>query len=968
MSDPSERRVGRRTFFRIAGVAGVAAGCSPRAATEKLVPWLVPPEDIVPGLPLYYRTACRECSAGCGVTARTREGRATKLEGNPEDPIGRGALCARGQAAVQALYHPERFRGPARRGKDGALAAISWDEAEDALAQAVAAAQAKGPGRVRLLTRLEPGNTGAVQRAFLAAAGARPADRVALEPLDPSPLRTAAASLLGASGLPVFDLSAARSIVAFGADFLETWRSPVESARQLAAGRGRIGEERTRLTWVAPRLGLTGVSADRWIRCRGGGEAAVALGLLRVLLDPARGISVAAEVRPLAARAAGLQPRDLADRAGVPWAEIERLALELARRRPSALLAPGPQSQGEGALQLAAVATLLDVALGNVGRTVRHGLDTREDVPSSADEVRALAAAMQAGEVDVLLVHHADPVGTLPAALRFREALGKVPLVASFALRPDATTAFAGLVLADHHTLESFEDVVVRAGVVNLAQPVMTPLGDTRQAAQVLAEVGARLPKPAPIPSADPWDMVLARGAEHARAAAHGTPPADASAAHREAIQRGGYWFEPPPGPAPKLDLRAAEPFLSLAPAPPRAAGEMDLVVFPTALRGDGRSADLPWLREVPDATSSVSWSSWLEISPATAKRLGARNGDLVAVSASASSGHAEVPAYVSPAIRDDAVGLPIGPEALSILPAGAGPSFLWAGARVQLARVGARTRLPVLEGSPYQHGREIVPVVTAAAPSPKRPDLSAKMYPEPTHPEHRWSMAIDLDRCTGCQACMVACHAENNVPVMGAQAAREGRYMGWIRVERYLGDEPGGDLDVRLLLMLCQHCTNAPCEPVCPVYATYHTPEGLNAQIYNRCVGTRYCSNNCPYKVRTFNWRDARFERPLDMQLNPDVTVRSRGVMEKCTFCIQRIRYAENQARDEGRPVRDGEIVPACAQTCPAQAITFGDAKDPASRVSNLSRDGRAFRALEELNTQPAITYLAHVREEGGS
>ncbi|HEY6004690.1 MAG TPA: hypothetical protein VIV57_17580, partial [Anaeromyxobacter sp.] len=341
MSDPSERRVGRRTFFKIAGAAGAAgaaAGCSPRAATERLVPWIVPPEDIVPGQPLYYRTACRECSAGCGVTARTREGRATKLEGNPEDPVGRGALCARGQAAVQALYHPERFRGPMRRGSDGALAPISWDDAEDALAKAVTAAAAKGPGRVRLLTRLEPGSTGAVQRAFLKAAGARPADRLVLEPFDPAPLRIAAASLLGASGLPVFDLAAARSIVAFGADFLETWRSPVEGARQLAAGRGRIGEDRTRLTWVGPRLALTGISADRWIRCRSGGEAAVALGMLRVLLDPARDIPVTAKTRALAARAAHLPAQDLANRAGVPWSEIEALALKLARRRPSALL------------------------------------------------------------------------------------------------------------------------------------------------------------------------------------------------------------------------------------------------------------------------------------------------------------------------------------------------------------------------------------------------------------------------------------------------------------------------------------------------------------------------------------------------------------------------------------------------------------------------------------------------------
>lgn len=961
MSDPSQRRLGRRTFLQLAGGVGVAAGCSPEAATEKLVPWVVAPEEIVPGRPLFYRTACRECGAGCGVTARTREGRATKLEGNPEDPIGRGALCARGQAAVQALYHPDRFKGPLRRGKDGALGPVSWDDAEDALARAIAAAQAKGPGRVRLVTRLEPGSTGAVQRAFMKAVGARPEDRVVLDPLDPAPLRAASEALLGVAELPVVDLAAARSVIAFGADLLETWVSPVELARQLAEGRGRLGAERRRLTWVGPRLALTGVAADRWIACRSGGELAVALGLLRWLLDPVSGVPVTEEVRPLAAQVLRHAPAELAARAGVEWRQLERVARELAARRPSALLAPGPQSQGPDATALAAVVLVVNLALGNVGRTLRYGLAPREDVPSSAAEARALVAAMGSGGVDVLLLQHADPVGSLPAALGVREALAKVPLVVSFALRPDPSTDRAHLVLPDHHTLESVEDTVPRAGVVNLVQPVMTPLADTRQSAQVLLEVGGKLPTPAPFPSTDPWDVVLARAAEHAKAAL-GAAPADLAPVHRAALQRGGYWFEPKTSPAPTLRPAAAQPFLALPPAAPPAAGALDLVVFPTALRGDGRGADLPWLREVPDALSSVSWSPWVELSPATARRLGVRTGDVVAVGTTA--GRVEVPAYVFPGIRDDAAALPIGPEAVALLPAGAGDHLVWSGVRATVVAAGKRTRLPLLEGSPYQHGRELVPTVSAAAPSPRRPDLSPKMYPEPVHPEYRWAMAIDLDRCTGCQACMVACHAENNVPVMGPDAAREGRYMGWLRVERYLGDEPGGALDVRLLLMLCQHCTNAPCEPVCPVYATYHTPEGLNAQIYNRCVGTRYCSNNCPYKVRTFNWRDARFERPLDLQLNPDVTVRSRGVMEKCTFCIQRIRYAENEARDAGRPVADGEIVPACAQTCPSRAIVFGDANDPGSRVSRLARDGRAFRALEEVNAQPAITYLARVED----
>ena len=966
MEDPSQRAISRRSFLGIVGAAGAAgvAGCSPRPTVQKLVPYLVPPEDVIPGTPLFYRTACHECPAGCGVTARTREGRVVKLEGNPDDPVGRGALCARGQAALQALYHPDRFQGPLAR-SGGALAPISWDDAEARVVRAMTEARGRGPGRVRLLTCLEPGIDAVAQRAFLAAAGGRPADRVVLELLDPAPLRAAASALFGVRELPSYDVSVARSVVAFGAELFESWGSPVELARQLAAARTAGGEGRTRFTWVGPRLSLTGVSADRWIRARSGGELAVALGALRTIVDPQRGVSdLPPDVRALWPDLERLAPADLAARAGVPWAEIEGLGRELARRRPCAVLAPGAQALGREATQLAAVALLLDHALGSFGRTIRLGLDPGEDSSSPLADAQALLADLGAGRVDILLVHGVDPVGVLPSALGAAAALDRVPLVVSLALRPDATTAHAHLVLPVRHSLESFGAVEPRKGVLNLLQPVMTPLADTRQATQVLLEIAKQLPGGASVASTDPYDLVAARASERL---AQGGAPADASAALRSAFERGGVWSEPAGTPAPRLAPGSARPFLTLTPPPLPSPGAFDLVAFPTALRGPG--ADLPWLREIPDALSSVSWMPWLEMSPATAARLAVRTGDRVAVATPA--GRAELPVYVFPGIRDDAVAFPLGgPEAAVLLPAvadaGSG-ALAFAGTRATVARVG-RARLPLLEGSPYQHGRDVVPVVTAAEPSPPRPDLSARMYAEPKHPEHRWAMAIDLDRCTGCQACVVACFAENNVPVMGPEAASEGRYMGWLRVERYLGDEPGGALDVRLLLMLCQHCTYAPCEPVCPVYATYHTPEGLNAQIYNRCVGTRYCSNNCPYKVRTFNWRDAQFARPLDMQLNPDVTVRSRGIMEKCTFCVQRIRSAELKARDEERPIADGEVVPACAQTCPSRAIVFGDANDPSSRVTALARDRRAFRALEELGTSPAITYLARVREEGTS
>ena len=610
MSDPSDTHLDRRTFLGLAGLAGLSASCSAAAPTQKLIPYLVPPEDIVPGVPLFYRTTCRECAAGCGVTARTREGRAIKLEGNPEDPIGRGALCARGQAALQVLYHPDRYEKPARRGPDGKLGDVTWDDAETALAQALEAARAKGAGRVRMITRLETGLTGKLQRDFMQALGARPADRLVLEPLDLAPLRAAGSALFGRDELPVVDLGGARSVVAFGADFVETWLSPVELARQLASGRGVVGDARTRVTWVAPRLSVTGLTADRWVRARCGGELAVALGLLRVVLDPRSGMTPAPELAgALAPRLAALSPDALASAAGVPWSQIEALGRELVARRPSALLGPGPASAGPAATQLAGVVLLLNHVLGNFGRTISYGLDAGGDRPSSVAEARDLAAAMARGDVDVLLVHHADPAGTLPRAFGFAEALAKVPLVASFGLRPDATTSHAHLLLPDRHALESFDDVLPRKGVVGLTQPVMRPLGDTRQAAQVLVEISNKLADPkAHLPQSEPFDALIARVDQHAKA---GGVAETGPVMQRRALEHGGLWSDAAPArqsPTPATKAAAALAVLPAEPAPP--AGELRLVLFPTALRGDGRTADLPWLREVPDSLSSVSWTA----------------------------------------------------------------------------------------------------------------------------------------------------------------------------------------------------------------------------------------------------------------------------------------------------------------------------------------------------------------------
>jgi len=961
MSSNDDRRLSRRSFLRVVGAAGLAGGCSSKPAIQKLYPYLNPPEDIIPGTPAYYRTLCRSCPAGCGVTAKSREGRVIKLEGNPEDPISGGALCARGQAAIQEVYAVDRLRGPMQRQANGTFLPISWDEALKRVSEAITAARgAHRIGSVRFLTRAEPGSAGALQRAFMAGLGARPEQRVVLEPFDVIALRAAGKILFGREETPIFDLTAARSVVSLGADFLETWLSPVELTRGFTAGRGRVDSERTRLIWAGPRLSATAGTADAWLPVRARSEAILALGILGWLVDPKNNVpDLRPEANQLPPLLAHFRLADVERACDVSAVEIVRVCQELARRRPSAVLGPGPSSTGTDATELATVVQLINYVLGNVGQTVLYGLDPLEDPASPYSAVQSLVAEMANGNVDLLFVHHADPAGTLPRALAAAAALDRVALVVSFSDRLDATTQHAHLVLPDSHPLESFGDIHPRRGVVQLGQPSMTPLWDTRPASNVLIDIAHRLELASMrFPFQDFYEYLQLRAESYGPVGEPGAE--DFAASQRKAFQRGGYYSKAAPQPV-TLHTEALKPFALRAPA---SDGALALVPFPTVLRRDrGTAAQLPWLQEVPDVTSTVTWTPWAEFSPKTAARLGIETEDVVEISTPA--GNAELIAYVYPGLRDDAVAIPLGaPETLELIPSIAEASsggLAWLGARASVRRTGKKQLLPRIEAMPQSRAGEVIKHVSLEEPGIPPLPAPPQMYPPPEHPVHRWAMAIDLDRCTGCMACVVACYAENNVPVMGPQFASQGRNMGWLRIERYFEPDPRAGID--FLPMLCQQCTNAPCEPVCPVYATYHTKEGLNAQVYNRCVGTRYCSNNCPYKVRTFNYADPQFPSPLDFQLNPDVSVRSKGVIEKCTFCVQRIRYGENAAKSENRRIRDGEIVPACAQTCPGQAIVFGDANDPSSRVSQLRREPRGFHVLEELNTLPAITYLARVK-----
>ncbi len=988
MSGSLVERVGRRAFLKVLGVAAPAVAasvCSP-VPPERIIPYVIPPEDEIPGVATWYATICRECPAGCGMRVRTREGRAVKVEGNPEHPVNQGSLCIRGQAALQGLYNPDRIRGAERREVMNAatgqsrLTPVKWEEALAALTDRVRMArQGSRASRIAIVTPLL---TGALDRLFdtwaKAVGGAR---RLRYEPFGYEALRTASRLCFGREAVPHYDMARADVLVSFGADFLETWLSTVDYTRGFTEGRRLRDGRKARFIHVEPRLSLTASNADEWLSSEPGTEVLVALAMVQVILAEGRSQTLPdAEVKTIGTLVASFSPDRVAGRTGIPAQKIAELARLFSDRQAgpgrSLAIAGGVASSGSNATSTEVAVHLLNYVAGNVGTTVQFGPDGSHGRVSAYRDMADLVKSMQAGEVDLLIAYDVNPAFTLPGALGFDRALERVPFVASFSNVMDETTAGAHLVLPAHSPLESWGDDEPRAGVRGLMQPVMEPLFDSRHVGDMLLDVARRLGEDVAtaLPARDFYAYL-----RNEWRALHGQAPGGAAFDDfwADALQRGGVWSSIAPQ---KVTLSAGVGTLSFATAEIGGpAGAPVLMPYPSLHFYDGRGANRSWLQEIPDPVTKAAWSSWAEVHPDTAKALGAEDGQLVTVASD--HGKLDVPLLVNAHMRPGLVAIPIGqghreygryaagrgvnpialvdpaPEALS-------GGTRWLSVRVRVTPRELRRPVPRLQASEQQFDSAVAQVVsladlTAGRIEPPRPHRS--LYAEHKHPAHRWGMAIDLDTCTGCNACVAACYAENNVPVVGADAMRRNRTMAWLRIERFVEPRAEG-IDTRFIPMLCQHCDHAPCESVCPVYATYHTDEGLNAQVYNRCVGTRYCANNCPYRVRRFNWFEPDFPDPLHMQLNPDVTVRSAGVMEKCTFCVQRIQAGKNQAKDENRPVTDGDVVPACAQTCPGQAIVFGDLNDPQSRVAQLGREARAYHVFDELNTRPAVTYLKKV------
>ena len=945
----------RRDFLTLAGfgLAAAAASACSRGPVQKAIPFLNQPEELTPGVANWYATTCGGCTAACSLLVKTRDGRPIKIEGNNESPLFGSGTCAVGQATVLSLYDDARLKGPLWRGKP-----TSWEEIDAEVEERLAAAVA-GHKRIALLSRSV---SGPATRQLLREWAGRPGfEHVTYDPVSFAALREATLASFAVDGLPHYRFGGAKVVVGIEADFLGTWLSPVEFTRDYASRRRpESGTLMSRHIQFESGVSLTGSNADVREAIAPSEQGLVALGLLRRI-----------------ARMNGATAVPDPSESSLDARALDAAAEDLWRNRGESLVVCGAH---DVPTQMLVHAT--NALLGNIGTTVDLDNPSLQKQGDDGAVVR-LIDQMSRGNVDVLILYGVNPAYDYPDSDGFAAAMDSVPLTVSFADRLDETAALCDAVCPDHHFLEAWGDAEPVTSFYSLAQPTIAPLFETRAAHESLLKWLGRSP--------DFYEYL--RG--FWREALY--PKQNRYAAFDD------FWdhslhdgvFVPPPRTTSvkKLigDWRDAAASVLREHAQAAAEGSPDryeVHLYETVGLRDGAHANNPWLQELPDPVTKVTWGNYAAVAPAVASRLGITSGDVVALEKDAI--RIELPVHVQPGqsprtisvavgygrTRGGRVGQGVGANVYPLASSLAG-TRRYARTGVKMTRTGRLDPLASTQTHHSMEGRAIVQQTSLATflewPSSgdEKHSQLATLWAERPSGDHKWGMAIDLTSCTGCSACVTACQAENNVPVVGRDEVRRGREMHWIRIDRYYtGSEDQPDTVVQP--MMCQHCNNAPCEPVCPVLATVHSSDGLNQQVYNRCVGTRYCENNCPYKVRRFNWfeyaRNDRFDfnmnSPLGaMVLNPDVTVRSRGVMEKCSLCVQRIQGGKLQAGRDGRPVADGDIKTACQQVCPADAIVFGDLADPNSRVARLSRSGRSYGVLEELGTRPSVTYLAKVK-----
>ena len=926
----------RRDFLRLMGASlalGGLTACT-RQPNEKIIPYVKQPENLVPGKAMYYATTMPNNGYGIGLIATSYTGRPTKLDGNEKHPASLGGSDALIQSAILDLYDPDRTRGVRYKGRSNVK---TWDDFfADAQKELDAAGAKQGEGIYLLAGVTTSPTLAGLLKEF---SGKYPAATVLhYEALNRDYLHAATTAAFGEKLDPVYEVAKADVIVSFDADFLATGPARIRYARDFASRRNVEAGNMNRLYVVESQMSVTGGSADH-----------------RLALTP----DAIEQVARAVAKELGVTVHGDINTAHADWAKS--LAGDLKAAPGKSLVLAGEQR----APALQALVFAINEKLGNINKTVSFIPTPLTGAGESAASIVALADAIKAGKVKSLFLLDVNPVYSAPAALGMADLIRKVPFIAHLGMHEDETAVYSHYNLPAAHFLEAWGDAVAFDGTTSVVQPLIEPLYQGRSAIEVLAGLLGR-------PGVNGYDLVRETWAEK--------PGGDR--AWNRALHDG------------LVENSAAAPVdVSLvwsdtgAGEPAAASGALDLVIAPDYAVVDGSFANNGWMQEMPRPVTTLTWDNALLISQETAGSLGLATGDMVELSAA--SGSVKAPVLVT-------VGIPVGG---GVVTTGYGRTHAgrignhvgfsvaalqtadspWR-APVKVVKVRGKHEFALTQEHHTLAGRNHLRVGTVEefladknfvakydefGEKYGRNENAPSIYPDHDYTQGpQWGMVIDLSACIGCNACMIACQAENNIPVVGKEEVANGREMHWIRVDRYY-EGNASNAAVHHQPMACVHCENAPCEAVCPVAATVHSTDGLNQMVYNRCVGTRYCSNNCPYKVRRFNfYKFADHETPsLKLQRNPNVTVRARGVMEKCTFCIQRISHARIKARVAGRPIADGEVVTACQQACPTQAITFGDIRDPLSAVSKKKASTLDYGVLSVLNTRPRLTYHARMR-----
>ncbi|WP_426745468.1 TAT-variant-translocated molybdopterin oxidoreductase [Myxococcus faecalis] len=963
--------VDRRSFLYLMGATTALAGLAGcRRPVEKILPYAKAPEHVIPGIPRYFATTLPAFGTAVGVLVESHENRPTKLEGNPDHPASLGGTLPQLQAAVLGLYDPDRSPAPLQEGQES-----TWEQAAQALKQAGAAADTDEGASVAVL--VEDHRSPSLRRALDAFQARYPqASLFQYTPVSYDAVREGLALAFGRPLEPVLRLDRAERVVALDADLFGRDYSPIRQARDFMAGRrldvhaekkGHGGEAHghgeqqahtdlsalrmNRLYVVGASLNTTAATADHRLALRPSQVGAFVFALARELAQ--LGVAVPAAVR------AAVAPIGMADFGKRPW--VQELAKDLAAHRGRAVLIAGPHQPAV----VHAVTHLLNHALGAVGQTVDY---VTPFTPRTTDGrgLGALARLLRKGKTRTLLVLGGNPLFHAPPSIGLEAAFLAVPQRIHVGLDRDETAARSTLHINGAHPLESWGDLRASDGTASVVQPLIAPLHGGRTHCEVLEAFQGRATTAHDFVRAT-WEALLG---------------ADAEQGWRQALHDGllaGSALPPEPV-TPTGDALAAAVAAWAPPAPEDGTFEVDLQ--PDFHAWDGATANNGWLQETPEPMTKSTWDNVARIAPGDAARLGVKDGDLLTLD---SAGHAvQVPALLAPGQALGTLHLTFGQGRRVVGKVGSGSgvdtyplrSPTGAGVvRVKLTRAAGRRAVALTQEHHAMEGRPLVREGTLETLKHKPHFVDAmaevhdleSIYANHAYREQKWGMVIDLTACVGCGACITSCQAENNIPLVGREGVANSREMHWLRIDRYFeGDDADAPRSVAMQPVTCHHCETAPCEAVCPVGATVHSPEGLNDMVYNRCIGTRYCANNCPYKVRRFNFLhyQSNLSEKTRMQLNPDVTVRGRGVMEKCTFCVQRINHAKVEAHKAGKDkVADGRIQTACQQGCPTQAITFGDLNDAKSQVSLRASDARNYRMLEELNVRPRLSYLARIR-----